>query len=172
MEKRRRMFMEAPDELDESWTHGALIGGMVSCGTDYMVARQYWESADALVDLGLRDQEMWRYAEPACFLYRHAVELFIKSILPQPKKGHAIGPLVVELEEYMTSKGIGLPQAVKDALLEFDTFDPRGTAFRYSDQAFHDFPGEHWIDVVHMKRTMGPILAGLEKLAGGSPIIG
>jgi len=78
-------FQEVPEEIDETWQHGTLIGGMA--GRDLLqVARAYKTAADELAKLALSRYEPHELDYPVLFLYRHAIELYLKSMLTRGHK--------------------------------------------------------------------------------------
>jgi len=76
-----------PDEIDETWRHGALIGGM-GCRDWRQVARAYKLAADELVKLALTEHERHELDFPILFMYRHTVELYLKAALENPPEHH------------------------------------------------------------------------------------
>ncbi|HEY8837848.1 MAG TPA: hypothetical protein VIO16_09260 [Dehalococcoidia bacterium] len=76
-----RVFQDIPDELDESWTHGVLVGGMASASDDVELARAYAAAGAQLIGPALESKEAWRLAYPIFHVYRHALELYLKAVL-------------------------------------------------------------------------------------------
>jgi hypothetical protein len=74
---------EETGELDDPWTHGVLIGGMASPSDRLGLAHDYAQAAANLVDAALVSGEPWRLCFPFFYLYRHALELYLKNALPQ-----------------------------------------------------------------------------------------
>jgi hypothetical protein len=69
--------------------------------------------------------------------------------------------------------GTDLPAIAQARITEFAGFDPEGIAFRYSQvrpiqsRGFGPLPSEAHVDLLHLRRTMGPITQGLAELAPG-----
>ena len=68
------IFQDPSDEMDETWQHDVLIGGM-ACGDLLQVARAYKLAADELVRQALSKYEPHELDYPILFLYRHTVEI-------------------------------------------------------------------------------------------------
>lgn len=117
-------------ELDDTWVHGVLIGGMASPSDPGPLARGYAEAASSLVDTALAGGEPERLCFPIFYLYRHALELHLKDLLPQSRWGHKLEPLIREFEEFlrMDSRGI-MPAHVRVDLLTLAAMDPDGQSF-------------------------------------------
>src|SRR5207249_12268113 len=105
-----RIFEEPPEELDESWTHGVLVGGMASATDSIEIACAYRTAADSLIAPALKSGEAWRFTYPILFLYRHALELHLKAILQPSKRTHELRPLIREFEKLVKTRfGENLP---------------------------------------------------------------
>src|SRR5687768_9291483 len=94
-----RIFDEVPENADETWTHGALLGGMGGCD-DRELADSYFVAADALVESVLADRDSLRTRElvaPTMYLYRHGIELFLKLIVRPKKPDHNLDRLLGRL---------------------------------------------------------------------------
>lgn len=127
------VFQDVPDEIDETWQHGALIGGMAM--HDWIqVARSYKMAADELVKQALAQFEPREIDYPIFFLYRHSIELYLKAMLQMlkvnPPTHHYIANLVGELDKRVGSK---LGGWIKDRLMDFDRIDKKSNMFRYPD---------------------------------------
>ena len=53
-----RVFQDLPDELEESWVQGVLVGGMASVPEEFELARSYAEAGRQLVDPALMSGEV------------------------------------------------------------------------------------------------------------------
>jgi len=95
------VFQEAPDEIDETWTHGALLGGMVeNCYKQIAIADAYMLAGRTLVAEALESREGYDLLYPILFNYRHAVELYLKAILRPSFRSHDLRPLCASLVQY------------------------------------------------------------------------
>src|ERR687883_1808995 len=80
------IFQDIPDEITEDWNHGVILGGIVS--SDLLIARAYKSAGDTLVQSALESHEPHEVAYPIFFLYRHALEVYLKLIVKPAKKNH------------------------------------------------------------------------------------
>lgn len=148
------IFQEPPESLDETWTHGALIGGMVGYSEE-QIADSYFEAAERLIKAVLTNevtaQEM---LNPVMFLYRHGIELFLKCIVRPDIRDHNLGRLL-ELfcrhvrERYKET----VPSSVTKPISEFIEHDPKSTVFRFESRDFAT-GGEIWIDLRAVRSSM------------------
>jgi len=162
-----RVFREPWDEtgeLDDPWVHGVLIGGMASPSDRLGLAHDYAEAAGNLVEAALASGEPWRLCFPIFYLYRHALELYLKHALPQSSSGgHDLSPLVREFEEFLRTESRGaMPVQVRDDLLTLAAMDPNGQSFRYTDtskgQQRPPLPGEYWVSLRDLRQLMDAVL--------------
>lgn len=152
------VFQDAPEEIDETWQHGALIGGMAM--HDWIqVARSYKMAADELVRQALAQFEPHEIDYPIFFLYRHSIELYLKAMLQaKPEKNHDIASLVNLLEGEIGKKFGGW---VKDRLMDFDRIDKGSYMFRYPDSPDAKSP-ELWVDLHQLKAVMDSLTKAFE----------
>lgn len=99
--KHTPIFQDVPDEIDETWQHGVLIGGMASIRDLSQVARAYKLAADELVAAALARFEALEIDYPILFLYRHTIELYLKAMLRTPPEHHDLNGLM----ELVTASG-------------------------------------------------------------------
>ncbi|WP_152054349.1 hypothetical protein [Tautonia marina] len=83
------IFQEPSEEMDETWRHGALMGGM-ACRDLPQVARAYKLAADELLKQALSEYEPHELDYPVLFLYRHTVEVDLKAALDNPPEHHGL----------------------------------------------------------------------------------
>lgn len=156
------IFQDVPDEIDESWQHGCLISGMAS--RDWLsLARSYKLAGDVLVaQIMSRRNEPHDFDYPVIYLYRHSVELYLKTLLNEsslplpPKGGHNIETLVRSLE---AKAGKPVKTWVKDRLLDFHRIDIKSDVFRYPEDIHTD---ELWIDFHQLKTVMNRLAEAFE----------
>ncbi|MCH7817286.1 MAG: hypothetical protein IIC60_12025 [Proteobacteria bacterium] len=149
------IFQEIPYEIDETWQHGAVIGGM-AFRDRRQVARSYKLATDQLVALALTKHEPHELDFPILFLYRHTVELYLKSALAKPPKHHDLG----ELSRLLESEGGGqIPGWMRDRLRDFHEIDRRSSIFRYADPGP---PGELWIDFHQLQAVIDKLVEAFE----------
>ena len=63
------LFREPPDDLDESWRHGTLIGGMSEFGDTFALAESFKHAGDMLVDAALSNDEAYELICPIIYNY-------------------------------------------------------------------------------------------------------
>jgi hypothetical protein len=158
-----KIFQDVPNEIDETWRHGAILGGMAEGAYDHLaVADAYKLAGDTLVKQALSNSEAYELIYPIMFNYRHCLELYLKIIIKPTKRTHGLQSLVQELNEYTKVRySTELPQWFKGRILDFDEFEPGATAFRYDDVGIASKNtgdiGEFWIDLHHLKTIMNVI---------------
>ena len=159
------VFREVPEDINEDWNWGVLVGGMAS--NDLLNARAFKRAADVLVDEGLKSEAPYEVAYPILYLYRHAIELYLKAIVRPAKLDHKLGPLVISLEALFKSKyRQKLPAWTKDRLKDFARIDVDSFAFRYASDKHRQptIPSEWWVELGHLRTVMSRLVEGFEKL--------
>lgn len=114
--------------------YGVMIGGM-ALPTKYDLAVQYLDAADYLVAC-IRKQEVedFTLANPILFLYRHSIEMLIKSLLPDERNTHNLAGLIALYQEHVRRKySCKVPGWILDRIKDIDEVDPGSTAFRYAE---------------------------------------
>jgi len=101
----RPLFEEPTDaiEREDAWVEplGFLVGGLANMSPQQL-ADQYFDAASVLTQLILSHQwEDYRLANPALFLYRHALELLVKAIMLETKTGHKLDELADDLVTFV-----------------------------------------------------------------------
>jgi hypothetical protein len=130
-----RIFGEVPENADETWTHGALLGGMGGYD-DRELADSYFLAADALVETALVDRDSKRTRElvaPTMYLCRHGIELFLKLIVRPKKPDHSLDRLLGRLRRLVRIRyKQELPDPIAEAIVEFCRYDPHAVIFRFA----------------------------------------
>ncbi|MBI3467144.1 MAG: MerR family transcriptional regulator [Planctomycetes bacterium] len=148
------IFQDVPDDIDETW-QGALIGGMAM--RDWVqVARSYKTAADELVRQALSQFEPHEIDYPIIFLYRHSIELYLKTMLKAKPETHVIAELIGLLEQQVGSKLAGW---VKDRLWDFHRIDEQSDMFRYAGAPSAT---ELWVNLHQLKGVMDRLAAAFE----------
>lgn len=152
------IFQQVPEEIDESWQHGCVISGMAFRDWHHL-ARSYKLAGDKLVDQVLsRNNEPQDFDYPILFLYRHSIELYLKTILnesnqsPSQKGGHDIDSLITLLEE---QDGKSMFEWIRDRLLDFHRIDLKSDVFRYPEEIDGN---ERWIDFHQLRTVMNRLV--------------
>jgi hypothetical protein len=154
---KRSIFQDVPDEIDESWTAGFLIGGMAVSNIQ-TIALSYKVAGDLLLQAALSSGTAYEFSYPILFNYRHCIELYLKTILQPQKTNHDLKKLLEDLENYcLQNYSQKLPTWFKTVVLEFDEFDSRSTSFRYEQVISSKSSGisnELWIDLHILQKVM------------------
>jgi hypothetical protein len=163
---------EGFEDMNESCSQGAYIGGMAAAHKDAGIGTSYMRAAELLVERGLRDDCVHEVVLPALFLYRHALELRLKFAVRPTKLNHDLEALAVELDASLVrARGFGLPARLLARVGEIARFDPRADAFRFTYAAKKrrngepHFPEELWIDLSHLRSVMSWLDAELRVAA-------
>lgn len=164
------MFTEMDEraERDDEWSYpkGLAFCGMVALAESEPrhFADQYFEAAEAIVDLVLRNQVAdYTVQNPILFLYRHAIELYLKVILdaraiPYEKK-HSLHVLLNKVD--------GIAPWAGKRVLEIHAIDPGSTLLRYGgDKTFSDY-GEAWVELTFVRDAMRALRDHLVGLIDG-----
>src|SRR5258708_6647989 len=132
-----KIFQDVSNDIDETWIHVAILGGMVDRAYDtYQVARNYKTAGDLLIEKGLQDVPAYDLIYPVMFLYRHAVELYLKAIMKPAKRNHSLSGLFTELQQMLKAKhGTEVPDWFANWISEFIKYDEKSTTFRYCDKS-------------------------------------
>lgn len=154
------ILQEPPDDLDETWRHGILL---VGGGVDgYLsLARNYRESAEALLEAAVKSGEPRDWGFPVLFAYRHTLELYLKIIGEIQNHTHSLKECVVLVEKRHSER---LPSRVRKWIIELDEIDPDGTAFRYVDEEAGKALQyvEYWVDFLQFKFAMTRVFQMLD----------
>ncbi len=164
-EAMHRPIFEEPSDAsvrEDPWSgpQGFMIGGM-SLPTLNELSQQYFDAAHLLIE-SIKNQawEDYKLVNPALFLYRHALELMVKSLIGKVKT-HDLSKLADELNSLAVTKGgAAAPSWIIKRLKEIALIDPGATAFRYAEnynnKQKRDIPvdGEIYINLNHLQRAM------------------
>jgi len=158
------IFAEPPVDVDETWHHGGMLGGMTGYD-DESLAQSYFMAAAMLIEkvleAGERGQEV---ICPVLYLYRHGVELHLKSIVKPLKLNHNLGSLLEAFCKLIKEKyGEVVPLWLTTPISQLAEFDPNSDLFRYGstkDPAVAKKltnSGEFWVDLQKLKKTMSKV---------------
>jgi hypothetical protein len=162
---RQPLFVEPTDEMqrEDEWSgpFGFLLGGMAQ-PTKQELSKQYFDAANILVE-SIRQMKCADYsiANPVLYLYRHSLELLLKSILGSKSEHHKLDNLsddLVTLVKHRYKQAV--PKWVTDKLKEFAAIDPNSMAFRYGEDKYDGskicsaVADETYVGVIHLQRSM------------------
>jgi hypothetical protein len=155
------IFQEPPPDVDETWTHGAMLGGMIGYA-DEDLAESYFLAGDTLIAAILKgDATGHDLVNPVMYVYRHGIELYLKCIVHPSNRSHSLGSLLDAFCRHVR-EGYGetVPPVITKPITEFAMYDQRSDVFRYEtnkDGKNHEpigQQGEFWIDLPSLKASM------------------
>lgn len=174
----RPLFEEPSDASTRSdpWSgpQGFMIGGM-ALPTKAELGQQYFDAANIILEAIVRCEcEDYRLANPALFLYRHWLELTIKSLIGPEVKGHDLANLAELFESAVRDRfGVQLPSWVAARLKEIAAIDPNSTAFRYGEnydkqrKVHVEVDGELYVSLTHLQEITSALKAIFQSLGVG-----
>lgn len=172
------VFQEPPDGLDSDWTHGVLLVGLERFPTMdwFEAARAYSSVARHLVDRALEHGVAWDDAHPALFMCRHALELYLKTAIPdwnagRAANGHDLSGLTARLRRDLQGRYRSEDvEALCTFLRAFAEIDPKAMVFRFPDGGLRSFgksahpSHEIWVDFRALKASIGAVFDALDRL--------
>ncbi len=121
------------------------------------------------MDAAASQRESWEAAYPILFCYRHALELYIKALLPAGTQGHRLSELVRAIKPWLDKQYPASQVAwLTGRIAEFDRLDPNSTVFRYPDGPATAYRGgqdpwpETWVDFRRLRRSTAKMFQALE----------
>jgi hypothetical protein len=163
----RALFEEpsAESEREDEWSYpkGFMFGGWsLPSGTTWEMAEQYFGAANLLVERIERNEiEDYKIGTPVLYLYRHWLELAVKSIIG-PVHGHDLDKLSAQLTRFLLQRGVEVPEWVTGRFIEMAKIDRSSTAFRYAEGAI---PGGIYVNVPHLRDAMRMLQLALGSVA-------
>jgi hypothetical protein len=162
-------------EREDEWSgpHGFLFDPM-TIPTQAELSRQFLDAANLLAEAILRKEVAdYTLTNPVIFLYRHSVELILKSALGGNAEGHKLDALADTFARRCKEQhGQDVPAWITARLKEIARVDPNSTAFRYAekwdaaskrhvriDSSFH-------VDLHHLQRSMAALHTALAGVVG------
>jgi len=139
-----------------------MIGGM----GDYdllALAKSYKKAGDLLIDIGIDDETNREIIYPAIYNYRHATELYLKSLIRKKKETHDL-LILYEIVKNILVKDLGIkpPKWFENIIFAYNDFDPFGVNFRYAIPIGKD---EIFIDLIHIKKMMNWFDEAIERIS-------
>ena len=133
-----------------------MFGGM-STTTKQDLGQQYLEAANLLISAIKRDElEDYKLAHPVLFLYRHSIELTLKSLIEWMDTpnvwGHDLASLADMFAQAVRTKfGQDVPNWITTRIKEIAAMDPNSTTFRYG---VVPADGELHVSLAHLQEAM------------------
>lgn len=162
----RPLFEEPEDIYREDpivGPHGFVFDDMGISGPDNL-AHEFFEAAHALTETINRGEcEDYRIASPVLFLYRHAIELFLKSAMPRYRRIHKLDALADDFAAHIArERGIAVPGWVTNRIKEIEVADPRSLSSRYGRLG----TGPAYVSLPHLQNAMFALVSALCELIG------
>jgi hypothetical protein len=155
------IFQDVPAELEESWRHGGLIGGMseLAMREPGALARSFKRAGDTLLAASLAAGSVDELIYPVLFNYRHSIELYLKAIVDPTQRNHDLNGLIGQFQRAVFERlSVEVPAWILERLGEFHDVDGRSVTFRYPEAGVVSqgarFSGEAWVDFHRLKRSM------------------
>lgn len=124
------LFRAMPEDIDETW-RGIVFGGEFELGDIFTTADSFKMAGDKLVEIAHKNHEERELFQPAIYNYRHATELYIKSVTGE-EINHNLHDLLLKLKDVLKNEFNASPPEWFENIIEvFHYSDPKGKAFRY-----------------------------------------
>jgi hypothetical protein len=124
------LFRAMPEDIDETW-RGIVFGGEFELGDIFSTADSFKMAGDKLVEIAHENHEERELFQSAIYNYRHATELYIKSITGE-EISHNLRDLLLKLKAVLKNEFNATPPDWFENIIEsFHYSDPNGEAFRY-----------------------------------------
>lgn len=135
--------------------NGACIGGFVDLQSLNYIAYSYLITGEKLIDFTNKNKDIaYEYAYPIIFIYRHALEIKLKTISVHYKKDHSFGKLLPDLLSLVGSfMSDELKKKLSQRINEFILLDNESTRFRYGSEP----KDEYLIDLDKMGKVVKEI---------------
>ncbi len=158
----------------DEWSEplGFMIGG-IATPSRFDHSKQYFDAATLLVDaIKRREWADYELCNAVLFLYRHSIELILKSAMGTSPKGHRLDELAVTFQRLCKDQyGQDVPAWITARLNEIARIDPNSTVFRYAEnwdknsRTDVSVEGELHADLVHLQRAMAALYVSLVSVA-------
>lgn len=165
------VFVEPPEDIDETWSHGAMLGGM--CGYDNeSLARSYFGAAGMVIDAVLASTARGQDSiGPLLYLYRHGIELYLKVLTGSQAPTHSIENLFRSFcASVKKDFDTDVPEWLSRPINQFAEFDPASDLFRYGRTMKPEHGqrlsrgGEYWVDLQSLRRSMDNVERSFQRV--------
>lgn len=156
------LLQDIPNNWDEPTRQMIIIGGMQPTHQQLSlrIAEGYRTAGDDLVRSALAADMVYEFLYPIFFMYRHAVEVYLKILVPEKNDTHGFDRL---LNAYHAKYNDRLDPWLTDRLAEFQKLDPIGDTFRYADSRTPLPPIEYMLNLRQMQVVVEHICGTLRK---------
>lgn len=148
------IFIEFPDDMED---RNAETSALLVDQSEFELAGSYLDAGNRLLEASIADDLRYELLFPIIYCYRHATELYIKSVLPVPdsekrRLRHNLLAASHQLSQLVRAKANEeLPEWFKNIVLVFHEFDGKGETFRYGGDLVKN---ETFIDFHHLQSKM------------------
>ena len=157
------IFQEPTEEI-VGIESNVLFAGMASVDNQLSLANAFKESGDILFEAIKEHGNLYDFANPILYQYRHAIELYLKSILNKPPKTHNLLKLSEKFEDLIKTKfQTTVPAWLKDMIVGFNHIDPKGDIFRYGEDIASD---EILVNLLLLKTKMNWFAKSVNRISG------
>lgn len=138
-----------------------IVGGMREepSSASLHIAEAYLSAGNELVERALELDMAHEFAYPIFFMYRHALESFLKLLVPHKNGSHDLEGLIKAIQSKYTAQ---FAQWAKDRLMEYHDIDRLSDTFRYAD-AKHPLPEtEYYVDFRQLRVLVTELCTALK----------
>lgn len=145
------IFQEPTEEMT-GLGNNVIFAGMTSLDNQLSLANAFKKSGDILFETVKKQGNLYDFVSPILYQYRHAIELYLKSVLREPPKSHNLLSLYDSFEALVKLHfQEDIPLWLSDIIKGFNELDPKGDIFRYNEMISRD---EILIDLKLLKTKM------------------
>ena len=159
-------LLNEPSFEDHNRNDRFLVGGVLNGLTLWDLSFYYKNSADLLLISALEEKDLsYKFSYPTAYLYRHALELALKSIYPKRYDKHNLDVLIDNFKSVVTEKyNETIPSYFIGWLQDIKKIDPTSVGFRYGNLA----DGEYIINYHDLRAIMDEIFRVLRIIKYGN----
>lgn len=155
------IFQEPTEEI-AGVRSNVIFAGMASLDNQLSLANSFKESGDILFETVKEQGNLYDFASPILYQYRHAIELYLKSTLSKPPRTHNLLKLYEKFEALIRTKfQTAVPAWLKDMITGFNEIDPKGDIFRYREDIASD---EILVNLLLLKTKMDWFAKGVNHI--------
>lgn len=155
------LFQEPPDDLDEPRRDVVILGGRGNLDRrlSLHIAEAYKGAGDELVKMALSSDTAYELLYPIFFTYRHAIEVYLKILVPTKDDTHDLSRLI---DAFRSKYKTEFAEWAKDRLNEFHKIDPTSDTFRYADSKNPLPPEEVMLSIRQLRVVVDHLCTGLK----------
>jgi hypothetical protein len=155
------LLQEPPDDIDEPRRDTVLLGGMRSShhALSLHIAEAYKQAGDELVQIALSSDTAYELLYPIFFTYRHAIEVYLKILVPAKDDTHDFSRLI---NAFKSKYETDFAEWARDRLNELHQIDPTSDAFRYADSKTPPPAAEILLNIRQLRVVVDHLCTGLK----------